>query len=206
MTTEVAFPHLPKIPKHTFFTETFLSRALPLQCFNTISRWTLSQVLVDLAEEAEISPCLSFLVWKNRANRISPKALLRDNQIKECIRTCTRPGSNPTNIFYYFLRCQNTSIVSCYQRAIPMKSSIPRNTRGCRLFEQSIWCMCVHRPAFSLSYVSGCPDFIIKESETIRELDQQPGTVFFCFFSSCCPLSGLCSAPGYTLTEPLTGD
>ena len=26
------------------------------------------------------------------------------------------------------------------------------------------------------------------------------------FFSSCCPLSGLCSAPGYTLTEPLTVD
>ena len=82
MTTEVAFPHLPKIPKHTFFRETFLSRALPLQCFNTISRWTLSQVLEDLADEAEISLCLGFLVWKNRANRISPKALLRENQMK----------------------------------------------------------------------------------------------------------------------------
>ena len=50
--------------------------------------------------------------------------------------------------------------------------------------------------------MSGSPDFIIKEAQPIRELGQQPGTVF----SSSCPLSGLCSAPGYTLTEPLTGD
>ena len=77
-------------------------------------------------------------------------------------------------------------------------------------------CTCIDERALSLSLspssslslplplmcVSGSPDFIIKEAEPIRELDQQPGTVF----SSSCPLSGLCSAPGYSLTEPLTGD